>query len=298
MGIKSFDLNGLYVEIENDVDKIPLLILHGGPGAPLTIKKYRVLFPKDDFGRFALITFHQRGCGKSKVIDLKYNKTQYIIKDIHNLKQYLGIDQWCVFGASWGATLAMLYSSIHPNDVRGLFIHGLSLFDECIESSSKAIGYDYYREFIEFPNNHRNLTDCQVLKWYHSQIKQGNQKAIDQWCDFEDKCMLTFPNITKSSSKMTTKQKHDIALLESYYYLNKAFMDVTKYMKQLHNVKFPIFITHGRFDAVCSLSNALKFKQNVPHAKLIITNHGHSSFNIENANAIRDALVHYLNKTR
>lgn len=290
----------LYVESENEPGakwegKIPLLVLHGGPGAPLDIKDYRILFPKNAFGNYALVTFHQRGCGRSKAYKGKLykNKSKYIVDDIHALKQYLAIKAWCVFGASWGATLAVLYSANYPKDILSLHIHGLSLFDGCIEDSSKAICYDYYREFVNFAKSVKK-DDCSVLQWYHSQIKKGNVDAIDRWCAFEDKCMLSFPKITSEKFEMTDEQKQDISLLESYYYVNKAFTNVLDQIKKMSRVAFPIYITHGRFDAVCSLSNALRFKRIIPSTLLMITNHGHSSFNVENANAIRDGLNKFL----
>ncbi len=289
----------LYCEYESEAGnngnkpKVYLLVLHGGPGAPLDIKDYRILFPKNTFRDYAIVTFHQRGCGRSKTTKGKLykNKSKYIVDDIHALKQYLSINTWCVFGASWGATLATLYASLYPRDILSLHIHGLSLFDGCIEDSSKVICYDYYREFVSFSGK---KDDCNVLQWYHSQIKKGNTDAINKWCAFEDKCMLSFPKITSEKFEMTDKQKQDISLLESYYYVNKAFTNVLHQIKKMSRVTFPVYITHGRFDAVCSLSNALRFKRIVPSASLVITNHGHSSFNVENANAIRDGLKDFL----
>ena len=52
--------------------------------------------------------FDQRGCGRSTPFgELRANGLRELVGDIEALRMLLGIEQWAVFGGSWGTTLAL-----------------------------------------------------------------------------------------------------------------------------------------------------------------------------------------------
>jgi proline iminopeptidase len=68
--------------------------------------------------RYRVILFDQRGAGKSTPLgEWRNNTTQLLIADIERLRAQFGIDQWLVFGGSWGSTLALAYGQAHPQPV-------------------------------------------------------------------------------------------------------------------------------------------------------------------------------------
>lgn len=283
----------LYIEETGNKKGIPIICLHGGPGAPT---RYLEFIP---LNKYRIINFHQRGCGFSKYKkqnQLKNNQTKYIIQDIHKIKLFLNIKKkWVVIGASWGASLGFLYGIYYPLEVKKLVLCGISLFDNFVEHSSKKICPKMYKKWKVKKN------DYLTTKYYFNEIKKGNKKAIKMWRDFEDKCMDKdkFPSI-KSTKKISFKYKnitrekfnYDISLLESYYYLNKGFLNknMIKLSKQLKKKKFPITLIHGKYDGVCSLSNSQRLKKSLPYIVLKITNQGHSMGNTENAKETKKAL--------
>lgn len=40
-----------------------------------------------------------------------------LVEDMEKLRRHLDIDQWLVFGGSWGSTLALAYAETHPERV-------------------------------------------------------------------------------------------------------------------------------------------------------------------------------------
>ena len=58
-------------------------------------------------------------------LSLQDNTTWDIVSDIEKLREHLGIDQWVVFGGSWGATLSLAYSETHPDRVKALILRGI-----------------------------------------------------------------------------------------------------------------------------------------------------------------------------
>lgn len=72
--------------------------------------------------------FDQRGCGKSTPhAELRENTTWDLVKDIEKIRAHLGIEQWVVFGGSWGSTLSLAYSQTHPERCIGLILRGIFL---------------------------------------------------------------------------------------------------------------------------------------------------------------------------
>ena len=72
--------------------------------------------------------FDQRGCGRSKPHgEIENNTTQALIMDIERLRINFGIDQWLIFGGSWGAALSLLYAQQYPDKVSAMILRGIFL---------------------------------------------------------------------------------------------------------------------------------------------------------------------------
>jgi proline iminopeptidase len=105
----------------------PAVFLHGGPGGGIQ-PKVRQLF---DPTRYRIVLFDQRGCGQSRPhasepgADLSTNTTWDLVADIERLRKYRSIEQWQVFGGSWGSALALAYAEQHPNRVTELILRGI-----------------------------------------------------------------------------------------------------------------------------------------------------------------------------
>ena len=64
---------------------IPIVFLHGGPGARI-LPAHHNFFNLDDYNT---VLFDQRGCGKSKPFgDIKNNTIQKLIEDMESLRQF------------------------------------------------------------------------------------------------------------------------------------------------------------------------------------------------------------------
>ncbi len=92
-------------------DGVPVLFLHGGPGAGANASNRRFFDP----AYYRIIIYDQRGAGHSRPLGtLKDNTTSHLVADIEVLREHLGIENWLVFGGSWVATLALAYAQAHP----------------------------------------------------------------------------------------------------------------------------------------------------------------------------------------
>lgn len=116
------DDHRIYLEQAGNPDGLPVVFLHGGPGAGCNAWQRRLFDPS----RFRVVLFDQRGCGRSTPrLGLRANTTQDLIADIEAIRADLGIERWMVVGGSWGALLGIAYAQAHPERVLGLALRAL-----------------------------------------------------------------------------------------------------------------------------------------------------------------------------
>ena len=114
----------LHVEECGNPEGVPVLFVHGGPGAGCEPWHRRFFDPE----AWRIILFDQRGAGQSRPhAELMGNNTQALVEDIEVIRQRLGVKQWLLFGGSWGATLSLVYAEIHPEKVLGMILRGIFL---------------------------------------------------------------------------------------------------------------------------------------------------------------------------
>jgi two-component system sensor histidine kinase UhpB len=82
---------------------MPLVALHGWPGSASS-PRCREQF---DLAMWCTTLFDQRGCGNCYAEDgLHANTTAHLVADIEVLRRHRHVENWCVAGDCWGATLA------------------------------------------------------------------------------------------------------------------------------------------------------------------------------------------------
>ena len=118
------NIHKIYWEKVGNIKGVPILVLHGGPGAGGNISLRRFFDPTF----YNIIIFDQRGSGRSTPSAcIKNNTTQDLIEDIEKLRMFLKIDQWLVFGGSWGSSLALAYSQEYPKNIISIILRGIFL---------------------------------------------------------------------------------------------------------------------------------------------------------------------------
>jgi proline-specific peptidase len=100
--------------------KLPLLVLHGGPGAA-----HDYLEPVETLAATGrrVIFYDQIGCGRS---DQPHNPDLWtvdlFVEELGVMRQALGLEHTHILGQSWGGMLAMQYALTQPQGVASLVI--------------------------------------------------------------------------------------------------------------------------------------------------------------------------------
>ena len=98
----------LYWRADGPPGAPPVLLLHGGPGAHHDYLYPQLLALSDTY---RVITYDQRGGGKSKTDDPTPVTWQTQVGDLAQIVTEFGLTAPTIVGYSWGALLAMLYAT-------------------------------------------------------------------------------------------------------------------------------------------------------------------------------------------
>jgi L-proline amide hydrolase len=99
--------------------KLPLLCLHGGPGAPHDYLES--LEAVAATGRRAIF-YDQVGCGNSSRSDESLWNIETFVEEVGVVRDALGLDRTHIFGSSWGGMLAMEYALTRPTGLASLVL--------------------------------------------------------------------------------------------------------------------------------------------------------------------------------
>lgn len=254
---------------------------------------------------YRIILFDQRGAGKSTpYASLENNTTPHLIADIELLRQHLGIEQWLIFGGSWGSTLALAYGEAHPQACLGFVLRGIFL---CRKSEIdwflyglRAIFPEAWRAFAEhIPEAERH----DLLTAYHARLTHADPEihlpAARAWAHYEAACSTLLPSEKLIANFASDAVALSLARIEAHYFMHDIFLPENSLLDNLHTIRhLPCVIVQGRYDGVCPIVTADELARAWPEAFYeIVPDAGHSAFEpgiaaalIEATNAFRDML--------
>lgn len=282
----------LYVEECGDPDGIPVLFVHGGPGSGCNAKNRSFFDPE----RYRIILFDQRGAGRSTPhAELEGNNTQALIADIETIRQHLGVEQWLLFGGSWGSTLSLLYAQSYPEKVLGLILRGIFLCRQqdinwFYQHGASKIYPDYWQEFLQpIAKNKRKNMVAEYYELLTGDNELARMAAAKAWSLWEARCATLRPSHDVVEHFSDPHIALALARIEAHYFLNKGFLRANQILKNAKKLsKIPGIIVHGRYDMICPLENAMSLHAAWPQSQLnIVRDAGHAS----SEPGISDALV-------
>lgn len=284
-------LHSMHWEQCGNPEGVPMLFLHGGPGAGTSSTHRRYFDPR----HYRIILFDQRGAGRSTPFgELKDNTTQHLIADMEHLRAHLGVDKWYLFGGSWGSTLALAYGEAHPKRCLGFVLRGIFLcrqreLDWFLDHMG-SIFPEAYRAFVKFlPEAERG----DLLRSYHRRLVDPDPKvhmpAARAWSAYEGACSTLLPSPETVSAYQADRMALGLARIEAHYFVRKMFIGETQLLDGIGALRhLPCVIVQGRYDIVCPTVTADALARAWPEAEyIIVPDAGHSALEP----GIRKALI-------
>lgn len=270
----------IYVEQCGEPNGIPVVILHGGPGGGCSPAMRRYFDPRV----YRVILFDQRGCGRSRPhASVAHNTTWHLVDDIETIRKTLGIDAWCVFGGSWGATLSLVYAQEHPDRVmrivlRGVFLMTKAELDWFYGGGAGKFWPETWSRFVSIiPEDERD----DLIRAYNRRLFSGDlsleTRYARAWSAWENALASIHSN--GSSGESPGDYARAFARLENHYFINGGFLEfdgqILAHIGRITHI--PGVIVQGRYDMICPPSSAYRLSELWPSAELkMVRNAGHA----------------------
>lgn len=273
----------LYLEQSGNPNGLPVVFLHGGPGAGCGPVHRRFFDPS----RYRIILFDQRGCGRSTPhASLEQNTTWDLVADIERLRAHLGVDRWLVFGGSWGSTLALAYAQAHPGAVLGLMLRGIFLcrpqeIQWFYQEGASWVFPDYWRDFVApIPDHERGDLVAAYYRRLTSEDAEERLAAAKAWSLWEGRCASLLPDASLRAAISSEHLALSLARIECHYFKHQSFLEPDQLLREAHRLaEIPAVIVQGRYDLICPMRSAWELAAAWPQADLhVVPDAGHSAF--------------------
>lgn len=272
----------LRVEECGNPDGLPVVFLHGGPGAGLAAYHRRFFDP----ARYRIVLFDQRGAGQSTPFaELADNTTWHLVDDIETIRERLGIERWGVFGGSWGSTLALAYAQTHPGRVLGLVLRGIFLcrpaeirwyYEE--GGASWILPEKWQRYAAAIPADERD--DMMEAYWRRltSDDEAVRLAAAQAWGAWEGGGITLAESPETEADFAAPGVALSLARIEAHYFRNGSWLEPDQLLRGVDKIRhIPATIIHGRYDIICPVKSACDLAAAWPEAELHIVLAGHAA---------------------
>jgi proline iminopeptidase len=216
---------------------------------------------------------------------MSVNTTEHLLADMERLREHLGIEQWLLFGGSWGSTLILAYAERHPERVSEIVITGVTVTRRSdIDWLYEGVGRFFPEEWERFragaPEPER---DGDLVAAYARLVESPDTivraKATADWLAWEDAVISQEPQGTHNaySSRPPAAQ---IALVRicAHYFSHGAWLEEGALLRDANRLAgIPGVLFHGRLDLGSPLKTAWELAGAWPDAQLVvIADSGHT----------------------
>lgn len=272
----------LYIEESGNPRGLPVLFVHGGPGAGCEPFHRRFFDP----ALYRIVLFDQRGAGKSRPhASLDNNTTPALVDDMEAIRKHLGIDKWVLFGGSWGSTLSLAYAEVHRDRVLALILRGIFLCRPqeirwFYQDGAHRIFPDYWREFVApIPEAERGDLVRAHYRRLTGEDEVARMASAKAWSVWEGRTATLEPKRSVMDFFSNPHVALSLARIEAHYFVNNIFLAPNELLEKTDRISdIPGVIVHGRYDMVCPVESAFDLAQAWRAGKLeVIPAAGHSA---------------------
>ena len=288
------DGHGIFYEERGKRDGPSWVYLHGGPGGGFVDRDWDFF----DLEKQRVFLLYQRGCGGCTFEKLlKSNSTHYLVDDIALFLDHMELNGVNLFAGSWGCTLAVLFALKYPTRLEAMVLRGvfLSSMEERSYYENGEVSKLKPKSWDLLKSNFPNTPDVDIMSEYFNGILSGPIET-SRALAFD----LALYGLTVSSedvdiealqSQIELSDYHRSGVIYAHYSMHDFFLEdgyLWKNLDQLPDI--PITLINGLHDNVTTTQWARKFKQLVPQTELILSQGGHSRFDLPIFNALKESV--------
>ena len=237
---------------------VPLLTLHGGPGAG-----HDYLEPLDRLAIDRPVVFYdQLGCGRSDQPDNRSLwRMERFVAEVDTVRQALGLKQIHLLGQSWGGWLAIEYMLTHPSGVISLTLASTSASIPQFVAEAKRLKSELP------PAVYETMQRYEAAKDYHNPEYEA---AVQE---FYKRHLCRLPEYPEPLQRSGANINNNPAVYETMNGPNE--FTVTGNLKdwdrtdRLGEISVPTLITVGRYDEITPAC-ATTLQQGIPNSQMVV----------------------------
>ena len=244
---------------EEEAGKLPVLVLHGGPGG--THDYLESLEPMAETGRRAIF-YDQLGCGKSDLPDdSSLWKVETFVDEVAAIRERLGLERLHIFGNSWGGMLAMEYALTRPQGVASMVVASSPSSIPQWVAEANRLRAELPQEIQETLSKHEEAGTTSDPEYEEAAtvFYKRHVCRLDEWPDF---VLRSFQFIAEHGVVYNTmngpSEFHVIGTLKDW--------DITD---RLGEIRIPTLVITGEFDEATPAINRT-VSSGIPGAESVI----------------------------
>lgn len=263
--------------------KIPLLVLHGGPGAP---NDY--LEPLEALSDERPVIFYdQLGCGNSdKPSDKSLWTVERFVSELEQVRSYLGLDKMHLLGQSWGTMLAVDFMLVKkPKGVMSLILSG-----PCLSSSRFASDQKLYllelSDALQKTINESEMSGCFDSKEYQDAMMvyyKIHVCRLDPW-----------PDCLNRTLEKLGHEVYEQMWGPSEFTLTGGLENYER-VDLLKEISVPTLFTCGRYDEATPSSTAY-YHSMLPSSEIVIFEGASHEHHLEKIGEYLEVVRNFINK--
>lgn len=271
--------HSIYYEVHGNLNsgKIPMLMLHGGPGSA-----HNYLSPLAAMSSVCPIVFYdQLGCGRSQVpVTDKYYTAEYFAEELETVRRRLKLSRIHLYGHSWGGMLALEYMRKPRDGIESVILASSIINSKLYAKQAQALLRKINKNYPRIAARHEKAGTTGSDE-YEKIYKQYNERHLFR--------LKNRPAETKGKS-------------DSFQYVKMwgpSEMQVLGNLKRWSGLKVlptitqPTLVISGEHDEVTPEHNELAAKL-VPNAESVIIAGGSHLAHIEKTGLYLRALKDFL----
>jgi len=277
----------LWVKIaSSNLNTIPLVIIHGGPGGNNYVFERTTGIELEK--HFTVIYYEQRGCGRSDAPkDITAYSVQIIIEELQILLNKLKIPKIIPFGYSFGSELALEFTAQYPDSVAKVIAQAPTLI-----SNQNRFMWGQLHGFLQIASEdmkvkmHKIIQSDLTLQEKYKQVWDiADRETVDNFLFINQKIAIMNRTMWEESKLINTGLMFQ-AILET-----KKSSDL---LSKLKLVEIPVLLLVGLYDRNVGLDLVRDFHDVIPNSQMIIFNHSAHFPDLEELPRLTEEIVKFI----
>jgi proline-specific peptidase len=260
---------------------IPLLTLHGGPGAG-----HDYLEPLEALARDRPVVFYdQLGCGRSdQPDDPSLWRIERFVSEVDRVRHALGLEQVHLLGQSWGGWLAIEYMLSRPRGVVSLILASTSASIPQFVAEARRLKSELPLRIYQTLERYESVGDY-AHPDYEQAVFEFYKRHLCRLDPWPDPLLRSVENVNGSAVYETMNGPNEFTVVG-----NLKDWDRTD---RLGEIVVPTLITVGRYDELTPAC-ARTMHRGIPDARLVIFEESAHLAHLEESDAYLQVVADFL----